>query len=187
VLSSNSLREMQTVHWMDWDWSTSWGLAFGIYRKDDRTLTGHGGSCPGFNTRIFIDPVTLDGAVVMVNRNNVDVDGYARTMLAILAADGGPGGDSVDPQPDLAEFVGSYDLHPWSGEQLVFAWKDGLATTFLPTMDPLADMVRLKHIEGDRFRTIRSDEELGYEVLFIRDAAGQVSHIKYHSIDLPKM
>ena len=54
--------------------------------------------------------------------------------------------------------------------------------TFLPTMDPLGDMVRLKHIEGDRFRTIRSDEELGYEVLFIRDAAGQVSHIKYHIV-----
>ncbi len=58
VLSGNTLREMQRVQWMDWDWSVARGLAFGVYRVGERTFTGHGGSCPGFNTRLFLDPVS---------------------------------------------------------------------------------------------------------------------------------
>ena len=84
VLSGNTLREMQRVHWMDWDWKKSWGLAFGVYRIGERTLTGHGGSCPGFNTRLYIDPVSLYGVAVLANRNSANVDEYASTMLDIL-------------------------------------------------------------------------------------------------------
>ena len=38
VLDGNTLREMQRVQWMDHDWSVARGLAFGVYRLDDRTL-----------------------------------------------------------------------------------------------------------------------------------------------------
>ena len=93
---------------------------------------------------------------------------------------------SVSP-PNLAEYVGSYDMHPWSGEGMVFRWKDSLAMTFLPNMRPLDDMMRLRHVEGDRFRTIRSDEQPGHEVTFTRDENGRVSHVHFHSISLPKM
>lgn len=187
VLASNTLREMQRVHWMDWDWEISWGLAFGIYRKGDRTLTGHGGSCPGFNTRLFIDPVSLYGVSVMANRNRVEVDAYALVMLDILAADGAPGDDALGGAGNLDDYVSSYDLQPWSGEILVFKWQDSLAMIEIPTMNPLEQLVRLKHSEGDRFRTIRSDEEPGHEVVFVRDEAGRVTHVTYHSISLPRM
>jgi len=187
VLSTNTLREMQRVHWIDWDWETSWGLAFGIYRKGERTLTGHGGSCPGFNTRIYIDPISLYGVSVMANRNHVNVSGYARMMLDILEAEGAPDEEPGNTGPDLADYVGSYDNRPWSGEDLVFRWKDGLAIVSLPTMEPLDDLVRLQHVEGDRFRTIRSDEQLGHEVIFTRDETGQVSHLTSHSNPQPKM
>ena len=187
VLSTNSLREMQRVHWIDWDWETSWGLAFGIYRKGERTLTGHGGHCPGFNTRIYIDPISLYGVSVMANRNHVNVNDYASMMLDILEAEGAPEAEPESSGPDLADYVGSYDAHPWSGEDLVFRWKEGLAIVSLPTMEPLENMVRLQHVEGDRFRTIRSDEQLGHEIIFARDETGQVSHFTSHSKPQPKM
>ena len=188
VLAPNTLREMQRVHWMDWDWQTSWGLAFGIYRIGERTLTGHGGSCPGFNTRLYIDPLSRYGVAVMANRNSANVDGYATTMLDILEGGGAPGEAGDDTMPaNLADYVGSYDMQPWSGEALVFRWQDSLAMTWLPTMQPLEGMERLQHVEGDRFRTIRSDEQPGHEVFFSRDDEGRVSHVHFHSIDLPKM
>jgi CubicO group peptidase (beta-lactamase class C family) len=187
VLSSNTLKEMQRVHWIDWDWKTSWGLAFGIYRKGERTLTGHGGSCPGFNTRIYIDPVSMYGVSVMANRNNVDVNGYASLMLDILEAGGTPEEAPESTGPDLADYVGSYDVRPWSGEDMIFKWKDGLAIISLPTKDPLGNLERLQHVEGDRFHTIRSDEQPGHEVFFTRNDEGRVTHFTYHSNPQPKM
>ena len=190
VLNANTLREMQRVQWIDHDWSVARGLAFGVYRLESRTLVGHGGDCPGFNTRLLIDPVSRYGVVTMANRNKTDVFGYAAMIFDILEAGGTPEGDENESSAahvELDDFVGSYNLSPWDGEEMVFRWKDGLAMVTLPTMDPFKGIVRLKHIEGDRFHTIRSDEEAGREVVFSRDESGRVTHMIYHSIDLPKI
>jgi len=186
VLAPNTLREMQRVQWMDWDWETARGLAFGVYRIGGRTLTGHAGDCPGFNTRLFLDPLSKFAVSIMANRNRVTVDGYASVVFDILEAGATPVGDT--PNKDgLEEFLGSYDHHPWDGEQLVFRWKDGLATVTLPTMVPLDQLVQLKRVEGDRFQTIRSDGEPGHEMVFRRDSTGKVTHLVYHAIALPRM
>ena len=42
-------------------------------------------------------------------------------------------------------------------------------------------MVRLKHIEGGRFRRIRDDERLGEEIVFETDEAGHVIRMWRHS------
>jgi len=189
VLAANTLREMQRVQWMDWDWSVARGLAFGVYRIGGRTLTGHAGDCPGFNTRLFLDPISLYAVTVMANRNGVDVDGYATAIFDILEAGGAAPAAEDGPAVNdgLDDFVGSYDQAPWYGEDLVFRWKDGLAIVSLPTMDPVKNMTRLKRVEGDQFRTIRSDETLGHEVRFKRDASGKVTHMQQHSMTLPRM
>ncbi len=190
VLKGNTLREMQRVQWMDFDWSVARGLGFGVYRVGDRTFTGHGGSCPGFNTRLYLEPVSQYAVVTMANRNRVDVDGYAETIFDILEAGGTVDADKSDSSisiTGLDDYVGSYDSRPWDGEEMVFRWNEGLAMLALPTMDPIENMVRLKHIDGDRFHTIRSDDEAGHEVVFRRDATGAVTHLIYHSIDLPKI
>jgi len=190
VLQANTLREMQRVQWMDWDWSVARGLAFGVYRIGNRTLTGHGGDCPGFNTRLYLDPLSRYAVVTMANRNNVNVDGYAAVIFNILEAGGTPedkAGKENGTDIDLSPYIGNYDIRPWGGEDMVFRWKDGLAMLNLPTMDPLGNMVRLKHIEGDRFQTIRSDDQAGHEVSFRRNANGEVTHILYHGVVWPKM
>ena len=188
VLAPNTLREMQRVQWMDWDWGTARGLAFGVYRVGDRTLTGHAGDCPGFNTRLFLDPLSLYAVSVLANRNRVDVDGYARVLFDILEAGGAPAENSKKSIPENpGDYIGSYDLQPWDGEDRVFRWKDGLAMVTLPTMYPVENMTILKHVEGDRFHTVRSDGEPGYEVVFNRDKVGKVTHLVYHGIVLPRM
>ena len=189
VLAANTLREMQRVQWMDWDWKVARGLAFGVYRVGGRTLTGHAGDCPGFNTRLFLDPQSLYAVSVLANRNRVDVDGYARVLFDILEAGGSAASaENSGPHDDgLDDFPGSYNLAPWDGEDLVFRWKDGLAIVSLPTMEPVKNMVLLKRVEGDRFRTIRSDDEHGHELVFRRDESGKVTHLDFHSISLPRM
>ena len=190
VLKGNTLREMQRVQWMDFDWSVARGLGFGVYRVGDRTFTGHGGDCPGFNTRLYLEPVSQYAVVTMANRNRVDVDGYAATIFGILDAGGtveADDDDSSSPDLNLGDYLGSYDSRPWDGELMVIRWKEGLAVLSLPTMDPIENMVQLKHIDGDRFHTIRSDDEPGHEVAFRRDESGEVTHVIYHSIDLPKL
>jgi CubicO group peptidase (beta-lactamase class C family) len=184
VLKANTLREMQRIQWMDFDWSTARGLGFGIYREEDRTLVGHGGDCPGFNTRLFLDPVSEIGVVTMANRNYTNVYGYGTVLYDILEAGGTP---PYTQEARLNEFLGSYDGRPWGGEELVFLWDGGLAMVSLPTMDPIGNMVSLKHIEGDRFHTIRKDDTRGHEVHFERDQSGQVTRVAYHGIWLPKM
>jgi CubicO group peptidase (beta-lactamase class C family) len=186
VLEPNTLREMQRVHWMDWDWKVARGLAFGVYRVGNRTLTGHAGDCPGFNTRLYLDPISQFAVSVLANRNRVDVDGYAGVIFDILEA-GGSASSADAVSGELGEYTGSYDFKPWDGEHLVFRWKDGLAVVALPSMDPVNDMVMLERIEGDRFHTVRSDGQPGHEMVFQRDDNGRISHLAFHSITLPRM
>ena len=122
--------------------------------------------------------------------NGANVSGYATTILDILEAGATPdseGASEADSTVRFGDYVGSYDYRPWTGEEFVFHWKDGLAIVSLPTMDPLNDIVRLKHVDGDRFQTIRNDDEPGHDVVFRRDESGDVTHIVHHSIDLPKL
>jgi CubicO group peptidase (beta-lactamase class C family) len=186
VLDGNTLREMQRVQWMDWDWSIARGLAFGVYRIGDRTLSGHAGDCPGFNTRLFVDPEGGTAVSVLANRNRVDVDGYAVAILDILDATVGSE-DDTEKTIDLDPYIGSYDLSPWDGEDLVFRWQGGLAIASLPNMNPLDSMTMLRHIEGDRFRTIRNNGDDGHEIRFVRDASGQVTHMNVHSLNVPRI
>ena len=186
VLKSNTLREMQRVQWLDWDWGTARGLAFGVYRDNGRTLTGHSGSCPGFNTRLALDPLSKTAVIIMANRNYVNLGGYTNAILDIIDA-----GGTTDDEPqveNLDDFTGSYDLHPWGGEELVFRWKDGLAIVSLPTTDPADTMTLMKHVEGDRFHTVRKDDEQrGHDIEFLRDESGKVTQLKVHSMLIPKI
>jgi len=185
VLAANTLREMQRAHWLDWDWGVARGLAFGVYRVGNRTLSGHAGDCPGFNTRLFLDPLSKVAVSVMANRNMVDVDGYASAIFDIL-----DGGGTVDEPPqaeNLDDYIGSYDLSPWSGEEMVIRWKDGLAMISLPTMKPMKWLTVLKHVEGNHFQTIRDDGLTGHDVRFIRDDLGSVTTVRIHSMEMPKL
>ena len=89
--------------------------------------------------------------------------------------------------PDLTPYLGTYSEQPWSGETAVIRWKGGLGVMPLPTDNPLRAIARLKHEEGDVFRRIRSDDELGEAIVFERDAQGRVTGYRQHGQFSPRV
>lgn len=198
VLSGNTLREMQRVHWLDPDWKTTRGLGFGVYRSGDVTYVGHSGLCPGFRSTIRLHRPSRLAAILMMNAIAVSPSALAVEMLRLLE----PAIDEATADRDDAEgsrpgvkampaafrrFVGSYDESPWGGETAVFPWKGGLAILWLPTMSPADELTPLQHVEGNTFRRERDDGEPGETYVFVEDDSGRITGMRYHSNTYPRM
>ena len=82
---------------------------------------------------------------------------------------------------NLEAYCGRYDVYAWSGESVIIPWQGKLAIFDLPAANPIADMELLKHMKGDVFRRIRSDETLGEEIRFERNSEGKVIRMWQHS------
>ena len=186
VLRAATLREMQRVHWVDPDWDTTWGLGFNVANRDGTTWVRHGGACPGYYTDFSILPKEELGIVVLTNAIGSDVSLYSRKAAAIL----GPAvkklstcaDDLPARNPEFEKYVGVYDS-VWGRLAIVF-WGDGLASVDLDSSAvDLDDWVSpLKHIEGNVFRRVRSDDKsLGEEWVFAVGADGQVESVTSHS------
>ncbi len=203
VLSGNTLREMQRVHWLDGDWETARGLGFGVYRSEGETYVGHSGSCPGYETALRLHTPSRTAAVVMINANGQPDPGtLAVQAIRILA----PAVDEALADQAAIEagflprdyvhselpagfdrFLGSYDESPWGGESAIVPWEGGLAVLVLPTLYPADDLNLLEHVGGNRFRRVREDGALGEEYEFVEDAEGQVTGMRYHSNTYPRI
>src|SRR3990172_2310262 len=104
ILKATTLRDMQRVHWIDADFTNSYGLAFAVWRSGDKTFVGHGGSCPGFRSQLLIKPDELMATVFMANAQGVDARQYTQRLYDIV----GPivasaGKDSVRLVPQAAD------------------------------------------------------------------------------------
>lgn len=181
ILKASTLREMHRVHWVDPDWKTTWGLGFSVYEVDGKTMFGHGGSCPGYRSTLTIDPQKKQAFIVMINAQGVNPGKYATGMREILKKAANEKKATLTKGIDLEDYTGTYDGQPWWGEWAVVPWHGGLAVLSLPSENPAQDLTLLKHIEGDAFRRIRTDETLGEEVVFERDKTGKVIRIWQHS------
>jgi CubicO group peptidase (beta-lactamase class C family) len=169
VLATNTLREMQRVHFLDPGWRTTRGIGFSIWRSDDKTFVGHGGSCPGYRTQLLLRPQEQFAAIFMTNAQGVNTGLYTRTAYELVApaiaeALESPGEGKAD-DAELRKYTGRYE-RPLGGESQVIVWQGKLATLSLPTENPLNSLTKLKHVGEHRFRRIRDDEELGEEITF---------------------
>ena len=180
ILKASTLREMQRVHWVDPDWKTAWGLGFVVNQVDGKTMVGHGGSCPGYRSALMIRPDEKMAFVVMINASGEEPAKYANGMRKILEKVDSKASEKKE-LPDLEAYAGRYDLQPWWGEITVLPWQDKLVVVSMPADDPAEGMTFLKHIEGDTFRRIRDDEELGEEIRFEREDSGKVVRMWQHS------
>ena len=176
VLSGYSLKEMHRVNWVDWDRTTMWGLGFMNWRYKDTTLVGHSGGCPGYRTKIALDPKAKIAVICMINAGDAQVDDYANKPFEIVApaiaeALKSPGEAKSAPE-SLRPFTGLYRTH-W-GETEVFLWKGGLGMLYLPTDDPAGSIETLKQIKDNYFKKVRDDGALGEEVVFEFDEKGAV-------------
>ena len=186
ILKATSLKEMQRVHWVDPDFETMRGLGFSILRGEGgKAFVGHDGACPGYRTSLLLSPSDEIAIAFLSNANGVDSLAYARDLFdivapAVRAAVKEPE-KAKAPDPAMRRYAGTYGAQPWTGEAAVLPWEDGLALIFLPTDEPVRDLVRLKKTGENTFRRIRKDETLGEEVVFEMGADGRAVRFTRHS------
>lgn len=190
ILGGNTLREMQRVHWTDPDFTTTYGLGFSVWRSDNKTFTGHGGSCPGFQTQLLLRPEEQVATVFMSNANGVNASQFAQRMFdivspAIRAAvrDSGrtrPADATIDP------YLGRYESS-FGGESVALRWEGGLALMRLPSTDPVRNLTRLRKVGEHTFRRIRADETLGEAFTFVMGPNGRPSHYTVHNNRYPRV
>lgn len=179
IIKASTLREMHRVNWLDPDWKLGWGLGFSVFQDGGTTYVGHGGSCPGYVSLLEMNPKEKLGVAVMVNGQGVPADRYSTGIFSVLqkAKTAGKAKDSLDLEP----YAGYYDSYTWRGETVVVPWQGGLASFTLPNNNPAEGLTLFKPVGKDVFRRVRSDETLGEELRFERDAAGKVVRLWRHS------
>lgn len=185
ILKPSTLKYMQNVHWTNPNWKTTWGLGFVVYKgSDGNTWVGHGGSCPGYRSTLQIDLKNKRAYSVMINANGTNPAKYANGINAIIkkvkpSKKEEPTDQRIEKK-DLQEYVGYYNPMPWWSEVYISTWGDKLVSLGLPSEKPSESMTFYKHIEGDTFRRIRDNDELGETLVFERDKNGKIIHYKQH-------
>ena len=181
ILDVNTLREMHRVHWVDPDFGSMWGLGFSVAERDGERTVGHGGSCPGFRTTFQLVPAKKLAGIAMMSAQANPSDVWARMMSTVGAAlesiRSDPGGGTARPA-SLAEYEGLYESN-W-GEGAILRWDDSLISLGLPSGDPVEGMTKLRHVDGDTFRRVRDDGELGEAYIFQRDESGAIASYTVH-------
>tara|TARA_B110000046_G_C13021245_1_gene411348 strand:+ start:2609 stop:4054 length:1446 start_codon:yes stop_codon:yes gene_type:complete len=185
ILKPSTIKYMQNVHWTNPDWKTTWGLGFVVYKgPDGNTWVGHGGSCPGYRSTLQIDLKNKRAYSVMINANGTNPAKYTNGINEIIKkvkiTNKEEATDEKIEKKNLEEFVGYFSPMPWWSEEYLSTWDDKLVSIRLPSEKPAESMVFYKHIEGDTFRRIRDNEELGETLIFERDKNGKIIHYKQH-------
>ncbi len=181
ILKGSTLRYMQNVHWTDPDFETMRGLGFGVYKgPDQKKWVGHGGSCPGYRSTLMLSAESKKAYAVIINASGTNPSKYAFGINAIIEKAEKDKGDEEN-SADLSEYTGRYDISPWGSEEYVGQMNGRLVTMSLPTNDPAGSMTFYKHIEGDIFRRVRDNGEMGEELVFERDDNGMVVRMLQHN------
>jgi CubicO group peptidase (beta-lactamase class C family) len=185
VLRSNTLREMQRVHWVDPDLETMWGLGFSISRSEGKVFVGHGGSCPGFRTQLLLKPDEKLATIFLSNAQGVNTGEFVQQMYnivapAIKAAAKPTTNEAGKPLANVARYTGTYESG-FGGEVAIVEWEDGLAALSLPTMEPVKGLTKLRMTGEHTFRRIRKDEALGETLVFEMGREGQAVRMIWNS------
>ena len=175
VLSPQTLKLMHEIHWDDKLTSVTRGLGFGVYNFDGENWVGHGGSCPGYRSQLYINTNKELAYSVMINSSGTSPTKYIDGIHEILSNVTLKKGEEINR---FEEFEGKYISQPWVSETYVQSWGDNLALVSLPSDDPYISLY--KHIEGDVFKKILNNNDLGQELKIIRDDNNKVVAYKTH-------
>ena len=190
VLSANTLREMQRVHWMDPDFGSPWGLGFAVWRDKEKTFVGHGGSCPGFRSHLLMNVPEQVAVIVMANAQGVNTGTLAQRAYEIVApaikaaakasTEKGSGPEKTAPKESFDAYTGTYSTG-FAGEIAFFPWEGDLAAIGLPTADPMAGLTKWKKAGQHTFRRVRKDETLAESLRFEMGTDGRAASVIWHA------
>jgi len=184
ILKPATLKLMQQVHFTDPGWKVTRGLGFGVWKgPNGTTWVGHGGSCPGYRSTLQLDLKNKMAYTAMINASGTNPGKYTRGIYQIL----NKVEKTKEDAKDLSDYIGSYSNNPWWYGTYFGSWNGRLVSLSLPADQPGSDMTFFKHIEGDVFRRVRDDNELGEELEFIRDVDGKVVKYKIHDNYYPRL
>ena len=162
VLDSNTLREMQRVHWTSPDWQTTWGIGYNVRKAPDgnHALVGHSGGCPGYVTMFVMSPKHKLGAIVLTNASDTYAGRMAVSSLALMVGALAKAGSAIDGElPDFSVYEGNYNHEPWGGETAIRRWGDKLAAISLPADNLNSAVQILKQKEGHHFVRVTDEGE----------------------------
>jgi CubicO group peptidase (beta-lactamase class C family) len=190
ILNPNTLREMHRVHWVDPDFETHWGLGFAVWRNENKTFVGHGGSCPGFRTHLLLKPDEKVATIAMANALGVNPNTFTQRAYEIMApaikaaakgssTSAATNGSSAGSDASLDRYVGTYSTS-FGGEMAVVRWEDGISILSLPTQNPLGSLTKLRKTGEHTFRRVRRDEALGEEYTFEMGPDGKPTRFRWH-------
>jgi len=197
IVHAYTLAEMQRVHFARPGLNTMRGLGFQVSARDGETFVGHGGSCPGFRTTLSLQNDSKIATVAMVNAM-VNAGKYSTGVYNLVAdaiksaaaednenlvtadmnSNGGAGNSDGGVQVDTKRYMGTYTGGLGGSETVVVRWKGSIATLSIPTDNPRQSLSELIHVEGDTFRRLGNDGELGTEVIFETDDEGRVFRMR---------
>ena len=175
ILSAETLKNMHKIHWDDELSSVTRGLGFGVYNLDGESWVGHGGSCPGYRSQLYISPNLGIAYSVMINSSGTSPTKYIRGIHRILSKVNLNKGAEINK---FKEFEGKYISQPWVSETYVQSWGGDLALISLPSDEPYLSLY--KHVGGDIFKKILSNNDLGQELEILRDENNNVIGYKTH-------
>ena len=182
VLSANTLREMQRVHWVDPDWETTWGIGFSVRRQDDTTVVGHGGGCPGYITQFVMVPKHKLAAIVLTNAGDGPAGRSAMNILKTI----GPALEAAatpaeEESPDFSMYEGNYESRPWGGEVAIRQWGDQLVVIDIPRDDLEEAMIKLEHDGDHTFTRLTDNGDRREPWVFEPGSGGKTERIYRHS------
>lgn len=186
ILKPSTLKNMHNVHWTDPDFDLTWGLGFSVYKgSDGAKWAGHGGSCPGYRSTLQLNLKSKMAYSVMINANGTNPGKYAGAMHAIMQKAETITTDNI--KVNLEDYTGFYDQQPWASESYIGTWNGKLVSLSLPSDNPARAMTLYRHIEGDTFKRVKDNGDLGETLVFERDTNGMVIRSKSHQNYSDKM
>lgn len=186
ILKPSTLKNMHNVHWTNPDFELTRGLGFSVYKgSDGAKWVGHGGSCPGYRSTLQLNLKSKMAYSVMINAGGTNPGKYLRAMHAIMSKT-----ESLDEDKSrvsLDDYKGFYSAQPWGSERYIGSWNGKLVSLSLPNNNPAKAMTMFKHIDGDTFKRLKDNGDLGETLVFKRDTDGKVIRSKSHQNYSTKM
>lgn len=181
VLATNTLLEMQRVHWLQSSWNSGWGLGFSVRHTEDRDLIGHGGSYPGYRTQTQLSPEEKIGVVVFTNSGDGNPGRYLNKafewVAPALAASRAEKEKPAVWSSDWGIYLGTYRRR--TGDTAVLRQENDLVILSPLSEDPSGSMGVLKPTDTPHVFRLVSDGygAHGELVRFDVNDAGEVTQI----------